>query len=208
MALKKNVDTWKLKTWYSIIAPKFLNEAKVGEVPTIEDKNLINRTIVAPLKEITKNMNHLNITFKLRITEVRGKNAYTKFIGHEVAREGIKQLIRRGRDAIEIVLDATSKDGLDFRVKAIVITQINSSRQKRAELRRIITEQLRKMMTSKDMGSFINDCFSGKNATEIYGIAKKIVPIKKIEIRKTELKELFDSDEKQELKKEVLEEFN
>ena len=95
MALKKTVDTWKLKSWYSLIAPKFLNEAKVGDVPVIEDKNLINRTISVPLKEVTKNLNHLNISLKLRITEVRGKNAYTKFIGHEVAREGIKQLIKQ-----------------------------------------------------------------------------------------------------------------
>lgn len=202
MALKKTVDTWKLKTWYTIIAPKFFNEAKVGEVPTIEDKNLINRTIVVPLKEVTKNINHLNITLKLRITEIRGKNAYTKFIGHEVAREGIKQMIRRGRDALEIVLDATSKDGLDFRVKTVVITQMNSSKKKKVELRKIITEQLKKMMTSKDMGAFITDCFSGKNASELYGIAKKIIPIKKVEIRKTELKEIFDTEEA-EKKKEV-----
>ncbi|VVB70430.1 30S ribosomal protein S3Ae [uncultured archaeon] len=203
MALKKTVDTWKLKTWYSIIAPKFLNEAKVGDVPVIEDKNLINRTIAVPLKEVTKNLNHLNISLKLRITEIRGKNAYTKFIGHEVAREGIKQLIRRGRDALEVVIDTTSKDGLDFRVKAVIVTQMNSSKKKKVELRKIIVEQLKKMTTSKDMGAFIMDCFSGKNASELYGISKKIVPIKKVEIRKTELKEVFDTEEdkkKEELK--------
>ncbi|MEK6843412.1 MAG: hypothetical protein AABY04_02900 [Candidatus Micrarchaeota archaeon] len=192
MAVKKVVDNWKSKSWYAVRAPKFLNEVEVASVIALDDEHLINRIIIIPLKDVTKDISHTYTNIHLRITEIKGKTAYTKFIGHEVSREFIHAMVRRENDALHVVFQATSKDGIEFRIKAVVVTGISCSGRQKTLLRNLLMEELKEKASSKDFGQFIYDTLYGKVAGEVYKILKKLVPIKRVEVRKTELKEVFD----------------
>ncbi len=192
---KKLVDTFKSKSWYKVIAPKFLNETELGAVPALDDEHMINRVIMVPLKDITKDMSHMYYSVKLRVFEIKGKTAYTKFIGHAVSREYLRTLVRRRRDVINLVLSAKSKDGLDFRIKVVVVTNNLCSGQLKTAMRDDMVKTLLERAKSQDFGSFIHDVIYGKVANEVAGVLKKKSSIRRVEISKTTLKEDFDTED-------------
>lgn len=199
MAVKKLLDSWKAKKWYALVSPKFLGERQVAEIPATEDEALMNRIIIFPLKDITRDMSHMYTTVKLRVYEIKGRNAFTKFIGHEVSREYLSTLVRRRRDALEVVFNVKSKDGVEFRVKALVITQDPCSGTQKHALRKALTEEITALVSRKEFGAFIQELLYNKVAAELMGKLRKIVPLRRVEIRKTQLKEYFDTEETIEL---------
>jgi small subunit ribosomal protein S3Ae len=201
MVTKKVVDTWKTKSWYAVRAPKFLNEVEVAQVIAKDDESLMNRTVIIPLKDVTKDISHTYTNIKLRITEIKGKTAYTKFIAHEVSREFIHAMVRRFNDALHVVFYATSKDGIEFKIKAVAVTGISCSGRQKTLLRNMMVKELKAKAASKDFGQFIYDTLYGKTANEVFKTLKKIVPIKRIEVRKTELTEVFDVQNASEIDK-------
>lgn len=201
MAQKKIVDNWKSKSWYAVRAPKFLNEVEVAQVIAIDDEHLINRIIIIPLKDVTKDISHTYVNIKLRITEIKGKTAYTKFIGHEVSREFIHAMVRRMNDALNIVFPARSKDGVDFTIKAVAVTGISCSDRQKTLLRNTIVRELKEKAAGKDFGQFIYDTLYGRTAAEVFKVLKKFAPIKRVEVRKTVLTEVFDVQNASEIDK-------
>lgn len=192
---KKTVDTWKTKTWYHVLAPKLFNEAEVAQVPSQDDDHILNRIIKIPLKEITRDLSHIYTNVKLRVETVKGKTAYTKFIGHSIAREYIQTLGRKGRRLLYNVLVVKSKDQVDFTVKILIVTNGPASAPKCTMLRNTAKEWTNEKTKSTDFAAFIQDVLYGKAGLELQGKLKKIYPIKRVEIYKTELTEVFDVEE-------------
>ncbi len=193
MAVKKKaIDTWKVKQWYGLIAPKLFNEVEVAQVPSQDPQHIINRIIELPLKDITKDLSHLYINVKLRVEEIRGKNAYTKFIGHALAREHLQALGRRNRSMLYSVFAAKSSDGVEFSVKVLIVTNGKASGSQRKALRKKLYEALTQKISKQDFAKFIQDVLYGKASSEMHATLKKIFPTKRVEIYKTELKEVFD----------------
>ncbi|HEV8289933.1 MAG TPA: hypothetical protein VGQ00_03220 [Candidatus Norongarragalinales archaeon] len=193
---KKVVDTYKLKTWYKIVAPKFLNEAEVGEVPANEDIALVNRIIEVPLKDITRDLSHIHTTVKLRVSEIKGKTAFTKYIGHEIARTSIQPLVRKNRDMLDITISVVSKDGVEYVIKAFAITAVPGSGRQKASIRNMLNEELRAKAESTNFGDFVNQVLRGQFSGELREKLHKVLPIKIVDVRKTALKEEFDTPEK------------
>lgn len=196
MAVKKKaIDTWKVKQWFTLIAPKLFNEVEVAQVPAQDPVHLLNRIIEMPLKDITKDLSHMYINVKLRVEEIKGKNAYSKFIGHALAREHIQALGRRNRSMLYNILPVKSSDGVEFTVKVLIVTNGKASSSQRHVLRSTLATSLRNKISNEDFGKFINEVLRGKASTELLGELKKLFPIKRIEIYKTELKEVFDVEQ-------------
>ncbi len=192
MAVKKMVDAWKAKSWHSVVAPKFLNEAEVAVVPALDEHHLVNRVIEVPLRDLTKDVAHLYTNIRLRVFEVRGRTAFTKFIGHEVAREFIQTMVRRGREKLDVVFPAVSRDGIEFKIKAVVITEYRCSSRKKTAVRNALSDFLKAKARAEDFGKFVLEVLYGKAAQEAANRLRKIVPIRRIEITKTQLREEFD----------------
>ena len=193
MAVKKKaIDTWKTKIWYSLMAPKLFNEVEVAQIPAQDDEHLLNRVIVFPLKDITKDISHLYTNVKLRVENIVGKKAFAKFIGHSVAREHLHALGRRNRSLLYVVFPTKSADGVEFTVKVLIVTSGKASGNQRAALRKAVIEKLAARVAKEDFGPFIQATLYGKAGSELHGALKKLFPVRSVEIYKTELKEVFD----------------
>ena len=68
-------------------------------------------------------------------------------------------------------------------------------------LRNALMKELKKRAQSKPFGEFIQETLFGKAAGELFRTLRQIAPLKRVEIRKTELKEVFDTPEIQTLPK-------
>ena len=191
---KKVIDTWKLKTWYSVLAPKFLGEVELAKTPASDEDKLLNRVIILPLKEVTRDIAHIYTNIKLRVFEIKGKTAFTKFIGHEVSREYLSTLVRRHRDALHCVYPVKSKDGVEFTIKVLVVTAVPCSNTQKTSLRNALKKELVAKVAATDFGRYINEALYGRLGAELSQKLKRIAPIRRIEIKKTQLKEEFDTD--------------
>ena len=193
MAVKKTIDTWKTKQWYTVVAPKFLGEVHTTlVVPSSDEANLTNRVVTLPLKEITRDFAHVYTTVRLRISDIKNKNAFTKFIGHSLAREFIATLVRRRREALDVHLPLESKDGVEFQLSALLVTPSPCSEKQKKALRNSLSDELKKRSAAADFVDFIRAILFQQLAAELRRKLSKVYPVKSVEITKTQLYEEFD----------------
>ena len=189
----KIVDKWKTKTWYTLIAPEVFESREIGQVVSSDEPNLINRKIKIGLGEITGSFSQSTAYTMLnfRIKEVKGKSAFTKFVGHALAPGYIRTLGRRRRSIMNQVDDVVTRDGVTIRVKTICISGLKVSEAVRADVRKTISMAIRDIAKNTDFSNFVQDMIFNKLSSKLYNSIKKIGPMKRVEIRKSELKESF-----------------
>jgi len=198
---KRVVDTWKLKKWYTVVAPKFLNNAEAAEIPALDDASLMNRIIQLPLKEITRDISHSYTSIRLRVTEISGKRAYAKFIGHSIAREFLRTLTRRRRTPVDVVVSLVSKDEVEFKIKTMAVAAGKTSKSQRKAIRAAMRQFFIKKAQTMEFGEIVRAVLFNKMGFELLDLLRKIYPVARVEIWKTELKEVFDVEEVMDLEK-------
>ena len=189
--VKKVVDTWKTKQWYEVVAPQIFDSKVVGEVIASDPKNLINRVVKVGLDELTGDFSQTYTNVKLRIVDVKGKNATTRFIGSEQLPSYVKTFVRRGKTLVDDVVDVKTADGHQVRIKPIVFTGGKIARDAEAAIRTTIRKELVEKAAKTNLDDLLREILFKKYAHSLVSSVKKIAPIKRIEIRKIELKENF-----------------
>lgn len=134
---------------------------------------------------------YVNLLF--RIHEVKGKTAYTKLIGHEISTGYLRTLIRRRRNVIDQVVDAESKDGVKLRIKTSIFTARRVSSPLKTALRNSTKHEVLLMVKEVDFQQIAQEIIFGKFSATLFNRLKKLCPIKRIEVRKTEIFEKFAS---------------
>jgi len=190
---KKMVDSWKSKAWYQVVAPNFFKAAEIALIPAQDDEHMLNRIIELPMKEITHDFNHMYISVRLRVSEIKGKTAYTKFIGHSLSREYVRTLVRRRHDVVNAVFSVATKDGLEFRVKILVLAGGKLSAPKKKALYNLLKTEVTNRASNTDSSTLIPDIVFGKVSAELFQKLKKIAALKRVDVLKTRLKEEFDT---------------
>ncbi len=182
-------DKWTLKKWYTLLAPEYFGMNELGETPADDPNKVINRTVETTLSDLTGDYSNQNPYKKLifKVYRVAGENAYTKFHRFELTREYLNSLTRRRTSKVEDVIDVTTNDGFTLRVKPVAFTiKRCKSSQKRA-IRSIMRDIVSSRGSNQNFVQFLQECVLGKVPSEIYKNAKKVYPLRRVEIRKIEL---------------------
>lgn len=188
---KKVVETWKTKKWFNIYAPELFGSKQVGETIASDEKVLMNRIIKVGLDELTGDFSQSYSTAKLRVVEVKGSNLYTKFIGHEQSPSFIRTFIRRRKTMIDHVVDIKTSDGVDMRLKLMIFSAGKVARGAEADIRNRVKAELISKASTMTADQLLQEILFKKFAIKLVPIIKKIAPIKRVEFRKTEVKEVF-----------------
>jgi small subunit ribosomal protein S3Ae len=193
MAEKKSkvFDKWKTKKWYSVIAPEIFESKEIGQIVSSDESNLIGRKIKVGLGELSGSFSQLTayVSVFFKIKEVKGQTAHTYFVGHELMPGYVRTLARRKRSVIHLVNDVSTKDNFKIRVKSLCITGVKVSEDVRKDIRKQMSEQITEIAKNLDFSSFVQEIIFGKLAMKVFNAIKKIGPIKRVEIRKSELLE-------------------
>ncbi|MFA6035464.1 MAG: 30S ribosomal protein S3ae [Candidatus Micrarchaeia archaeon] len=191
MAKAKTVDTWKTKQWYTVNAPELFEGKQIAQLVATEDALLMNRIVRVALSDLSGDMSHAYTMLDFRINDVRGKSAFTKFIGHELSKSYLRTLIRRRRHVIAEVVDVTTKDGQGVRIKISAFTGTKISTPLRSVIRNALHAEVLAAAKEIDFPAFVQEIIFGKLSSRLFNRVKKMAPIRRIEIRKSELKESF-----------------
>ena len=184
--MRKAKDRWKSKEWYNIYSPVMFNKSEIGNTMGSDAQHILGRTLDATLHEITGDFSKIHIKLKFKINDVIGSDAYTRFIGHCLTSDYIRRLTRRKRSKMDAVFDVLTKDGYLVRVKPLAMTEhrIQSSQKTLGDKMKEVVEGF---AGENIMSEFVKGMVFGKLPVEIFRDCKKIYPMKRIEIRKSEI---------------------
>lgn len=184
---RKVKDKWKSKEWYKLHAPRMFNEAEIGETPSADPAFILGRTVEVTVQELTGDYSKMNIKLKFKVADVDGYDAKTVFVGHELTSEYVRRLTRRKKTKTDHVVDVTTKDGFVLRVKPMSIADRRIQSSQEDAMRRILAETLIQMGKDNNLSDLIKAVISGDMSKDLAKACRVIIPIKRIEIRKTEV---------------------
>ncbi len=179
-AARKMREAWKAKQWYRIVAPEMFNGAELGETPARDPELLIGRVSEVSYQDLTGDFTKSHIKLYFKINSIKGADASTEFIGHNMTSDYLRRLTRRRNSKIENVIDVRTKDGYKLRIKTVSISigRIPSSHQHAIRLK--IGETILKKSSEKTMSELIKSILSGELPKEIARECKKIHPLKRV----------------------------
>ena len=184
-------DTWRVKRWYTVVAPPLFGEAQLGITPTDDPDKLIGRVMEVTLFDITGDFAHVHIKLYFQVVKVEGEVAYTRFKGHELLRDYIRSLTRRRSSKITGIYQVWTKDGYSFRVTGLVFTRYRcKTSQKKAirlKMREVIEEKARNSTLDEFIEAMIYSDREDSLAFHIDEAARRIYPVRKVEVAKSKL---------------------
>jgi small subunit ribosomal protein S3Ae len=184
---RKVKDRWKAKTWYSIYAPEIFGASVIGETLADLPEKLDGRVTQITLQDITGDFSQMHVKLHFQIDRIVGLDAHTSFVGHDLTSDYIRRLTRRKHSKMDGVYDVVTLDGFKVRIKPMAITErrIKTSQQDaiRMEMAKVVLESAARTT----LPEVIRMMISGELSKSIFRRCKPIYPIKRVEIRRSQV---------------------
>ena len=170
-----------------MLAPKMFGDVKAGDTIADEPSKLIGRRIEMTVDELTGRLiKNSNLKLLLEVEEVDHSNAYTRFIGHQIDNDYLRSLARKRSSKIDSNIEVVTKDGENLRIKSSCFTLKKASEAQTKQIRKIMEDVIRNRASSLELNKYLQEIILGKLSSDIYKVAKKIYPVRRVEITKTE----------------------
>jgi small subunit ribosomal protein S3Ae len=181
-------DKWRDKKWVVVQAPVTFGSQPVAYMPVSDEDKAIGRVIECTLFDLWKtDPQQHTIKLYFQVERIDGDIAYTRFKGHEYAKEFLRSLIRRGSSLVSHVNDYTTSDGYKFRISTIAFTQRRVNTSKKQMIRRIIDDVLMGEISKLTIDQFVQGAVGPKFNADLHSQTKKIIGVRHIAVRKTKL---------------------
>ncbi|MCL2143616.1 MAG: 30S ribosomal protein S3ae [Methanomassiliicoccaceae archaeon] len=184
---RKIKDKWKAKEWYKVLAPRMFSEIEIGETPSADPEYLVGRTAEVTVHDLTGDFSKMHIKLRFRIANIDGHNAKTAFIGHDLTSDYVRRLTRRKKTKTDHVTDVVTKDNFTIRIKPMSIAEKRIQTAQEQAMRQIMGETLVKMGTEMSLSEIVKTIVSGEMAKELARACRCVIPVKRIEIRRSEV---------------------
>ncbi len=175
------------KRWYSILAPEQFDRTELGETVAEEPEQVVDRTIETTLGDITNDAGANNTKLTFRITDVGSDTAYTEFIQHELTRDYLRSLVRRGASKVEASVTVLTTDDYRVKIQPVAFTTKKADRSQERAIRRIMIDQIEAAGQERDFEGVVDSIIEGRLSSAIYGDAKKVYPLRRVEVQKLTL---------------------
>ena len=193
-AARKVKDKWKAKEWYKIHAPKMFNEAEIGDTPSADPEYVIGRTVEVTVQDLTGDFSKMHIKLKFKVNATEGTDAKTVFVGHDLTSDYVRRLTRRRKTKTDHVVDFYTKDGFKYRIKTMSIADRRIQSSQEEGMRAILTETLVNMGKEMTLSEIVKAIISGNLSRDLAKACHVIIPIKRIEVRKSEVLEFGEGE--------------
>ena len=175
------------KRWYTILSPEEYGTTPLGETIAEDPAQVEGRTVEVTLGDLTDTQGANNTKLTFRVTSVTSDAAYTEFIRHELARDYLRSLIRRGASKISTTLTLLTADDYRVQIQAVGFTTKKAKRSQEEAIRKVMTDLITETATTRSFSELTESVVEGRLSSAIYTAAKEIYPLRRIEIAKLEL---------------------
>ena len=184
---RKIKDKWKAKNWYNILAPPSFDNITIADTLSDSPNKLINRVTEVSLQDLTNDFRKSHIKLFFKVNKIEDNNALTQFIGHELTSDYLRRMIRRKRSKIDGVYDVNTRDGASIRVKPFATTDKRIQNSQKKIVRETMKQTINDQAKISTLSEFIQFIIDGKLGSEVYKKCKKLYPVKRVEVNKTEV---------------------
>jgi small subunit ribosomal protein S3Ae len=190
-ALARTVkDKWRSKHWFKVRAPGLFQHVELGETVATEPEQIVGRTLEATLPELSggADSGKAHVKLRFRIERLGGDGvAEARFIGHDLTSDYVRRLARRKRSKIDLALTVTTKDGVQIILKPVAVGEQRLQTRLRAELRHKMVSILTEEAAKRSSAEFVREMLQGELSKVLAHGLKTLYPLKKIEIRRSEV---------------------
>jgi small subunit ribosomal protein S3Ae len=183
-------DKWRSKHWYKVRAPALFQHADLGETVATEPEQVVGRTLEMTMPELsgTPDAGKSHVKLRFRVERIAGDGAAeTRFVGHDLTSDYVRRLARRKRSKIDTSLVVTTKDGVEIVLKPVAVGEQRLQTRLRAELRHKMVEVLREEAAKRTAAELVREMLQGELSKALAHGVKTLYPLKKIEIRRSEV---------------------
>ncbi len=191
---RKVKDKWKAKEWYTIHAPQMFNGTVIGDTPSADPEYLMGRTSEVTVQDLTGDFSKMHIKLKFKINSVDGHDAKTEFIGHDLTSDYVRRLTRRKKTKTDHVVDVTTTDNYVLRVKTMSIAERRIQSSQEIAMRHVIEVTLLQMASQMTLSQLVKAIISNDISRDLAKACRIIIPMKRIEIRKSEVLKKGDGE--------------
>ncbi len=152
--------------------------------------SVLKRTIEVTLADLVEdytNLYYQYIKLKFQIVGVDEQELFAKFKGHELTRDYVRSLVRVGTSAVYAVYDFNTTDNIHFRIQVLAITAQRVSHSKESAIRKRIWKVCEEKLPKMSFDEAAEYIYLGKLAADINQEAKKVYPLKKVEVIKSKV---------------------
>ena len=184
---RKVKDRWKAKAWFNVYAPDYFGQGVIGETLCDEPAKLEGRITQITLQDITGDFSQMHVKLNFKVDRIVGNDAHTRFIGHDLTSDYVRRLTRRKHSKMDGVYDVTTLDGWRVRVKPMAITERRIKTSQQEAIRQAMQATITEFGSKSTLPELIKAMISGEMSKGIFRKCKPVYPIKRIEIRKSEV---------------------
>ncbi|MFD1564093.1 30S ribosomal protein S3ae [Haloarchaeobius amylolyticus] len=175
------------KRWYTVLAPEQFDRQELGETPADEPEKVYDRTIETTLGELNNNASENNTKLTFKITDVGSDSAYTEFKEHSLTRDYLRSLVRRGASKIEAYVTVLTTDDYRVQIQPVAFTTKKADASQEKAIREQMVQMIEDAAEERSFEELIDSVVEGRLSSAIYGEAKTIYPLRRVEIQKTTL---------------------
>jgi len=186
-AASRSKDKWKSKVWYDVMAPDMFNRQKVAETLADEPEKLIGRVAKVTVQDITGDFSKMHIKMSFKVNDVRGTEAHTYFIGHDMTSDYVRRMTRRRKSKIDTIVDAKTRDDFIIRLKPLAISNRRVRSSQQSAIRLTMENVIGEFTTNKNLDEVVKAIISGQLAKQAAVACKPIQPLQRVEIRKSQV---------------------
>jgi len=175
------------KRWYDLIAPEQFDRTELGSTFADEPEKVQGRTVEVTLGDITGDQGENNTKLTFKITDVSSDAAYTEFIKHELARDYVRSLVRRGASKVDVAITVLTTDDYRVQLQPVAFTTKKADRNQEKAIRRVMIDLVEEAAAERTFDELIDSVIEGRLSSAIYGEAKTIYPLRRVEVQKLTL---------------------
>ena len=175
------------KQWYTVQAPEQFDREALGETPAAEAEQVLGRTLETTLGDIRNDASGNNTKLTFRITEVASDTAYTEFIKHEMTRDYLRSLVRRGSSKVEAYITVLTSNDYRMQIQPVALTTKSADESQEMAIRRRMIDLVRDAAADRTFDDLVDSVVEGQLSSAIYNETKTIYPLRRVEVQKMTL---------------------
>ncbi|QCC48020.1 30S ribosomal protein S3ae [Halobellus limi] len=175
------------KRWYTLIAPEQFDRTEIGSTFADEPEKVDGRTVEVTLGDITGDQGENNTKLTFKVNEVTSDAAYTEFIKHELARDYVRSLVRRGASKVDVAITVLTTDDYRVQLQPVAFTTKKADRSQEKAIRRVMIDLVEEAAAERTFEELVDSVIEGRLSSAIYGEAKTIYPLRRVEVQKLTL---------------------
>jgi small subunit ribosomal protein S3Ae len=187
------------KRWYTVLAPEQFDREELGETPADEPEKVLNRTIETTLSDLRGESGGNNTKLTFRIVDVGSDAAYTEFVKHELTRDYLRSLVRRGSSKVAAVITVRTTDDYRLQIQPVAFTTTRADESHEKAIRRTMIDMVEDAAEERTFTELVDSVVEGRLSSAIYGEAKTIYPLRRVEVQKATLEalpeEIYEEEE-------------